>query len=128
MPSKSELLAIAEALEWAHKVQGCGVPARIAELRAQAAQESDEQPVAWVHICSKPGHRMVYATVDPQDNQWWPVDQWTIGHEVHALYLHPSPREVRMEALLREAQQLCHLGDGDTDLHARIRAELEAGK
>ena len=54
------------------------------ELRAAQPAE----PVAWLHICVKPGRREVYATVDPDDNKWWPADQWT-SHTVHPLYAAP---------------------------------------
>ena len=53
-----------------------------------AAQPANPEPVAWLHICVKPGRREVYATVDPDDNKWWPADQWT-SHTVHPLYAAP---------------------------------------
>ena len=43
--ARAELIAQADGMEWAHKVQGCGVPARIAELRAQAAETQETTPI-----------------------------------------------------------------------------------
>ena len=57
-----------------------------AALAAQPAEPAEQ--VAWLHICAKPGRREVYATVDPDDNKWWPADQWT-SHTVHPLYAAP---------------------------------------
>lgn len=41
-------------------------------------------PVAWLHVCKKPGQTIEFATVDPDDNSWWPADQWT-SHTVTPL-------------------------------------------
>ena len=59
---------------------------RVALRAAQPAEPAEQ--VAWLHICAKPGRREVYATVDPDDNKWWPADQWT-SHTVHPLYAAP---------------------------------------
>jgi hypothetical protein len=50
--------------------------------------------------------------------------------EIFPLYAHPpaaAERIAKLESLLREALHICHLGDGDTDLHERIRAALGEG-
>ncbi len=64
----------------------------IVQRLREASQGREEwrvaDPVAWLHICAKPGRREVYATVDPDDNKWWPADQWT-SHTVHPLYAAP---------------------------------------
>jgi len=64
----------------------------IVQRLREASQGREEwrvaDPVAWLHICVKPGRREVYATVDPDDNKWWPADQWT-SHTVHPLYAAP---------------------------------------
>ena len=47
----------------------------------QALQESRserevKEPVAWLYKCSKGGLYSEYASVDHDDTQWWPRDQW----------------------------------------------------
>jgi hypothetical protein len=70
-----------------------------------------------------PGNRWRYAGRDD-----------TVTHEAlescEPLYLAPPAADERiaqLESLLREALHICHLGDGDTDLHERIRAALGEG-
>ena len=36
----------------------------------------DVEPVAWLYTCQKPGTQTVYASVDDNDSNHWPVDQW----------------------------------------------------
>lgn len=54
---------------------------------AQPAGETE----AWLFKCKKPGTSMTYASVDEDDNQHYPIDQWkTI--EKKPLYTHPAPQ------------------------------------
>lgn len=87
-----------------------------------AAAEAFDEPLAWAQLGMLNGRTYLR---EPYSNTPYPPPPDVVRNlNLKPLYLHPSPREARLEALLREAQQLCHLGDGDTDLHARIRAEL----
>lgn len=33
-------------------------------------------PDAYLFVCKKPGSMTTYASVDPNDSQHWPIDQW----------------------------------------------------
>lgn len=72
-------------------------------IRAHLAQPPAEpdEPVAWLHQCQKPGTYMEFATVDPEDNSWWPADQWT-KHEVLPLYTAPPPVQPPAKPLTEE--------------------------
>lgn len=34
-------------------------------------------PDAWLYTCKKPGYVTVFASIDENDTQHWPLDQWT---------------------------------------------------
>jgi hypothetical protein len=44
--------------------------------QVEAAVLKKLAPVAWLYKCSKPGLQTVYASVDENDTNHWPVDQW----------------------------------------------------
>ena len=99
-----------------------------------AAQPANPEPVAWLHICVKPGRREVYATVDPDDNKWWPADQWT-SHTVHPLYAAPpAPAAVpltdekidhtlatTLDEFARTTRGMSHALDVNADITANSR-------
>ena len=91
----------------------------IVQRLREASQGREEwrvaDPVAWLHICVKPGRREVYATVDPDDNKWWPADQWT-SHTVHPLYAAP-PAPAAVPPLSAQQDQGCDgFGQASTSL------------
>jgi hypothetical protein len=125
--TKSELTAAAEALEWVnalawgptHALEVAA--ARAKELRAQAAALKAPEPVAQVRINPTGGNVGIAWMAAPLESA-----PMMMGGEL--LYLAPPDQSARiasLESLLREALHICHLGDGDTDLHERIRAALE---
>lgn len=146
--TKAELLAAAEALEWALAGFSAGhdenelykaYQARIVELRKEAEQASDE-PVAIVCTEAEP-----WRLIGSEQNAQWhrpgaprKTVMWTHEVDIGAkLYAHPSPREARLEALLRDvvvepASQLCdECGGVASECHQlcwnrRAMAELEA--
>ena len=40
------------------------------------AATMEQEPVAWLYTCQKPGTQTVYASVDENDSYHWPIDQW----------------------------------------------------
>lgn len=104
------------------------------KLYAAPLAPAQQEPVAWLHICVKPGRREVYATVDPDDNKWWPADQWT-SHTVHPLYAAPpAPAAVpltdekidhtlatALDEFARTTRGMSHALDVNADITANSR-------
>lgn len=72
--------------------------AHLGELRKIASELGVLEPSAWLIRCRGPGKGTEYATVDPEDNQWWPKDQWTLVtstalHEGETETIFPPPQE-----------------------------------
>lgn len=48
-----------------------------AQTVAQEREAFEKEAVAWLYTCKKPGKLSVYASVDANDTNHWPEDQWT---------------------------------------------------
>jgi hypothetical protein len=70
-----------------------------ATLPAEAVQFAAQlsEPVAWLYTLSKPGKRVEFASIDPDDSTEWPKDQWTLGYRITPLYIAPTGNEERKE-------------------------------
>jgi len=78
MTKTEELLALADTLEHHGRIWPSvetDAYKAAAALREYAGM-LDAEPVAWLYTCQKPGTQTVYASVDDNDSNHWPVDQW----------------------------------------------------
>ena len=90
-----------------------------AELEAERARAQTEAAPS-----AEPVGMFVGVRIDPpKPIEFYGEVTGRIPQEKCLLYTAPPDTE-RLRALLREALEICHLGDGDTDLHKRIRAAL----
>lgn len=60
-----------------------------ANKRAES-EPSKSEPVAWLYTCKRPGKMTVYASVDANDTNHWPLDDWKSVEKI-PLYAHPAP-------------------------------------
>jgi len=74
---------------WArNKKEDASAERQAIEVWNQRAPVAQQEPGAWLYVCSKPGKRTVYASVDENDTGHWPLDQWTTVTK-HPLYAAP---------------------------------------
>lgn len=76
--------------------------AAVALNGASVSAEESTQPVAWLYTCGKPGERIQYASVDADDSNHWPVDQWVSVLKEPLVRQHPvlsDARDAKIEAL-----------------------------
>ena len=72
MTKTEEMMALADSLERGY----FGHCANAAAALREYAATMDQEPVAWLYTCQKPGTQTVYASVDENDSYHWPIDQW----------------------------------------------------
>jgi len=61
----------------------------VARLEGMFASEAQGKPDAWLFECKRPGHAARWASIDDDDSETWPLDQWTSVSK-RPLYL-PAP-------------------------------------
>ena len=75
MTKTEELLALAGQVALTFEADDDSLRKVVAALREYAAT-MEQEPVAWLYTCQKPGTQTVYASVDENDSYHWPIDQW----------------------------------------------------
>jgi len=99
----TDLIAQAEALEWARDKSDGTIRSRIAELRAQAAQPPAEQPVSgeivgWAQLGMINGKSYLRETF--RDTNYPPSAQVIRNLNLKPLFTQPDPRIAEYRALL----------------------------